>query len=688
MRKALADMPKGVASDSLNVAYEKVMERIDGQIPVSRDLARQVLMWIVFAKEPLSTLQLRHALGVELEETGLDPDNLPEVDDLLSVCAGLVTVDNQSDIFRLVHYTTQTYLREKHHWIQDAESVITQTCLAYLSFDDFGSGRCGDGKTLHQRWQEYPLYTYVASNWGLHLNAASEALRWCLPDFLNDEDKVQSCAETSFSRSKGDHIYRRRPGPHSLGLGIHLAIFAEAVSTVIILLRDGDYVECKDPLGRTPLWLAASIGEVSIVNLLLDHGAAVDTCDLSHWTPLMAAATKEHDAVVGILLEAGADPNARLELNDSVLSIAIENGTGNEEIVKLLLKAGASPTYVGRWPDLSLYYAAEEGYEGIVSLLLDAAADPKAKGGHRGTALHVAASHGHEGVVRLLLTAGADINAEMGKDGTTALHKATAGGHEKVVRHLLSWEGILVNVPDNDGHTPLYFAVLQGFEEICRLLLARDDIDTSCTDRYASLLMEAAKQGHVGIASHLLTRAKGDPRVTDCEGNTILAVAVDEGHYEVVQLFVNDADVDLNYRNRHGNTPLNMAASKGFLNIVDLLLAQDGIDVDSRDDSGSTTPTLAVRKSEIPAVERLPAKSSAEANFWKNKGSTPLAQAAYSGHLDVVETLLKRSADVLSCNNDGHTPLDLAAAVGYRLWPPSHTTLGPHPEVVDLLRPY
>jgi len=44
---------------------------------------------------------------VEAGESELDPDDIPDIEDMVSVCAGLVTVNNESNITRLVYYTTQ-----------------------------------------------------------------------------------------------------------------------------------------------------------------------------------------------------------------------------------------------------------------------------------------------------------------------------------------------------------------------------------------------------------------------------------------------------------------------------------------------------------------------------------------------------------------------------------------------------
>jgi hypothetical protein len=107
LRTALKTLPIG--SEGYDDAYKEAMERIEGQIKNSRELAKQVLSWITCAKRPLTTSELRHALAVEVGESKLDEENLPEIEDVLSEYAGLVTINEQSNVIRLVHYTTQEY---------------------------------------------------------------------------------------------------------------------------------------------------------------------------------------------------------------------------------------------------------------------------------------------------------------------------------------------------------------------------------------------------------------------------------------------------------------------------------------------------------------------------------------------------------------------------------------------------
>jgi len=78
---------------------------------------------------PLNTMEPLHALAVEVAQPRLDKDDLMRIEILISLCAGLVTVNQESRIIRLVHYTTQEYFEQtKHCWFPDAEAEITILC--------------------------------------------------------------------------------------------------------------------------------------------------------------------------------------------------------------------------------------------------------------------------------------------------------------------------------------------------------------------------------------------------------------------------------------------------------------------------------------------------------------------------------------------------------------------------------
>jgi hypothetical protein len=149
------------------------MERID-QVKERKDLAYRVLSWIVYAMRPLTVDELTHALAVEIGETELDLDSICSKDHMLSVCAGLVTVDKGSDIIRLVHYTTQVYFEQNQNTLfPNAKDDLTRTCIAYLSFSAFKNGRCPDKSEYKERHETYKLYDYASKNWGHHARISS-----------------------------------------------------------------------------------------------------------------------------------------------------------------------------------------------------------------------------------------------------------------------------------------------------------------------------------------------------------------------------------------------------------------------------------------------------------------------------------------------------------------------------------
>jgi len=95
---------------------------------------------------------------------------------MVSVCAGLVTIGEESGIIRLVHYTTQVYFqRTQARWFPTAEEDITAICATYLSFDIFESGASPTDIAFEERLQLSRLYEYAARNWGHHARKALRA---------------------------------------------------------------------------------------------------------------------------------------------------------------------------------------------------------------------------------------------------------------------------------------------------------------------------------------------------------------------------------------------------------------------------------------------------------------------------------------------------------------------------------
>uniref|UniRef100_A0A3B0J731 Uncharacterized protein n=1 Tax=Wolbachia endosymbiont of Aleurodicus dispersus TaxID=1288877 RepID=A0A3B0J731_9RICK len=172
-------------------------------------------------------------------------------------------------------------------------------------------------------------------------------------------------------------------------------------------------------LGRTPLHIAAALGNLEAVQLLITYGAEINYQDTCGWTPLNLAVVGKHRKVFNYLIENGA----KIETNDPqkiLLSICPYNW----------LEAVPTIIQLGIWKDVMKLMGSEF--------------------------LRCAARHGDTLMVHALLESGINANARDDLE-STALHKAAKGGHAEVVRTLILYEAN-VNAQDSSGRSPLAYA--------------------------------------------------------------------------------------------------------------------------------------------------------------------------------------------------------------------------------------
>jgi ankyrin repeat protein len=470
IKDVLNNLPAG--PKAYDHAYEEAMERVMGSDPDSKELAKQVLSWITCATRPLTTLELQHALAVEVGKLYLDEDNLPLVEDMVSVCAGLVAVDEESGIIRLVHYTTQEYFkRTQNKWFPNVQSDITAVCTTYLSFQVFGSGFAQTDKEFEERYHSNPLYSYAAHNWGHHARIASK----CCADiisFLNKRAQVEGLSQALLCKEDLRSWEGYSQCTPRQWTGLHLAAYL-GLNEAVQAIMDGYRPNEPDSYGKTPLSLAAENGHEAVVKLLLiTEGVEADWPDFEGKTPLSLAAANGHEVVVKLLLATeGVLVNSRDREDGTPLLLAANSG--HEVIVKLLLATeGVLVDSRNIWGHTPLFLAASGGHDVVVQLLL-------ATGGVlvnsrdcvHNTPLLRAAANGHNVIVKLLLaTEGVLVNPR-GFWHRTPLSLAAESGHEVVVKLLLATKGIEVDWQDSDGRTALSYAVANGHTAVAKLLL-------------------------------------------------------------------------------------------------------------------------------------------------------------------------------------------------------------------------
>ena len=332
------------------------------QVNDQEELAKQVLSWVTRAKRQLTTSELQHALAVEIGEPELDEDNLPQVDDLVSVCAGLVTVDNESGVIRLVHYTTQDFfLRTWEQWFPNSETDITMICSTYLSFKVFQHGPCKTHVEFEERLQSNQFYNYAAKNWGLHAQQVQTPCQEVIT-FLKSSVKVEASSQALF-------VDKHFAGFPKHMTGLHLAAYF-GVDYAAQFLLDNISLNMKDEYGRTPLSYAADKGHNTFIQILLEARADTELKDRDYRTPLSYSASNGHEDAMKMLLE-----NSRVDLNSCDMQgqtpLAWAAMNGHEAIIKLLLGTGKvdldSRDKDGRTP---LAWASTNGHETVVELLL------------------------------------------------------------------------------------------------------------------------------------------------------------------------------------------------------------------------------------------------------------------------------------------------------------------------------
>lgn len=564
IRRALQNMPRFLSN-----IYEKATERIENQGEYLHQLARKVIFWLTHAKRVLSMTELQHAVAVEAGNLELDEDSIPDKEILVSICAGLVTHDTESDVLRMAHYTVQEYFEgEGKSWVQDAETDIATTCITSLSFRKFEGGICKTSHELDQRLMSNPLYRYAANYWGHHARASSTNIQPIL-DFLHSNTKVSAASQALDAYSRNTWYFREHVDRSVCEMrGIHHAAYFGLENIATQLLEGGQDVNAKGLRGRTPIFWAIEEGQQSMVKHLLNFGAEVnvDASDVQGLTPLLEAVTRKNEGIAKLLLENGAEVDATDELGQTCLFHALR--TENESIAAFLLGSGADIYATDIFGKTPLGSACIAGKKNAAKFLLAHGADIEAADCNGHTPLSQATRWGYEEVVRLLLEHGADIEAT-NCYGQTSLSLASEYGNEDVIRLLLE-HGAAIEAADRYGRTSLYLACHEGREDAVRLLLEHGAITEAADENGWTSLIRASMHGRENVV-RLLLQQNAEIEATDKGGLTPLIRASMIGREAIVRLLL-EHGAEVNAADKDGRTALFCANSNGYKNVVKLLL--------------------------------------------------------------------------------------------------------------------
>ena len=336
-------------------------------------------------------------------------------------------------------------------------------------------------------------------------------------------------------------------------------------------------------------------------------------------------------------LDRGADATAAEPDGTTPLHWAVH--ADDAGIVELLLAAGADASATNRYGVAPIALACVNGNAAVVRLLLDAGVDPDTTLAEGETALMTAARTGAQDVVELLLDYGADVNAAEAWRGQTALMWAAAEGHAHLVPTMLS-HGADVSARSAQGWTPLLFAVREGEIGVVQTLL------------------EAGVGAGESLPVTQGRRRGGTSAEREATGLDAFLLAAANAHYELGALLV-DRGADVNVASR-GWTALHQVSWVRKAGIA-------GSNNPSPKGSGAMTSLEFVKKIAAAGADlnaRVTIRPPAGITRLNFIGGTPFLLAARTGDAPLMRLLAELGADPLLPNEDGTTPIMVAAGVG------------------------
>ncbi|OQE34393.1 hypothetical protein PENCOP_c018G02326 [Penicillium coprophilum] len=185
---------------------------------------------------------------------------------------------------------------------------------------------------------------------------------------------------------------------------LHLAARWSHVTAGKILRGKGADQDAKNESGKTPLFEAASSGNLEFVEWLLDEG--VDLGKKEDRGALQAASLGGYESVVEILLGAGADVNAQGGRYGLPLLAAIHEGYVDQ--VQILLHAGADSLLADELGRTPLHIAASKNKLHILRRFPQLLSALNKRSDFLQTPLHLAVCLGHIEFAIGLLNSGAD----------------------------------------------------------------------------------------------------------------------------------------------------------------------------------------------------------------------------------------------------------------------------------------
>jgi len=149
-----------------------------------------MFQWIICARRPLHVDELREGIAFTIDDEFFDREKLPtDMPRLVRGCGNLVIIDEDTENVHLAHYTVQQYIlleeatcgnpcQSYRFTRNEANNMIGETCIAYLSFSDFETQM---SKAINRSFVEMALLQKAtATGTSANIGALSNTVRHAL----------------------------------------------------------------------------------------------------------------------------------------------------------------------------------------------------------------------------------------------------------------------------------------------------------------------------------------------------------------------------------------------------------------------------------------------------------------------------------------------------------------------------
>lgn len=544
---------------TLDGVYTRVLSSIHPRLLT--DVAN-ALRWLSFSLQPMTIEEINEACIISLNSiTPINDDDRMEPKDLLTLLKGLVItrplkrrilqeVEN-TDLGEFLSTGHITYQEEEHvelclshfsvkefltcrgnqdnHLYQletyDSHKTIAMNCIAYLFYYSSSPKKYSTKQDL----KSFPVLWYACRFWFEHVRLAGESgglltphiiqLLQSLPvwtdcllvynPYITDCNPFTRRVKTKFASALGWAAV--------LGLDLVAECLLAHKTEDINADQDEDQGQSEfhgigDPVDLwrpkpdgTALVKAIAFGHEKLVRLLIKEGATID------YAALDAACSYEKENILRVLLDAGADPTTLQGENEVILDTAA--WSGNAQIVKILLEMGVNPNGSSTSKISPLIRAASLGYFPVCELLVSHQADisTRTEDPEYPDALAAAARMGHIHIVEFLLAQEqqvVDITDDALYSSLTGSEDGPTEDHRTLCRFLVE-KGADLDPICKIYDRPLAIALYNGWEDIVKLMIDKgaktEQDDPSCLCS-GNLLQSAVLSRNTELLALLLDR--------------------------------------------------------------------------------------------------------------------------------------------------------------------------------------